>query len=137
MQAIELRAGLTIQRGGVAVNINFTDSEQVFVSRHGFNVTLPHNCLSLERYPQAQFQQMMQSAIENGATLFHAVGSEDLPLPLELISEEVLIIHCPKCHAVQEDHDGLGVLYCEACGYCTHASASGEPMTCDFCGANT
>ena len=41
---------------------------------------------------------------------------------------------CPKCEAQQEDHDGLGVLHCAACGYCDHPSASGSPLRCDLCG---
>lgn len=136
---IELRAGLTIQRDSIAVNINFLDGTDVFVSRHGYGADLPHNCLDLKRYPQDQFKKMLMEAIQKGAAVFHAVGSEDLPLPQELIAEEVLINHCPQCKAPQEDHDGLGVLYCEACDYCTHASCSYpsdlyDLPACDFCG---
>jgi hypothetical protein len=39
---------------------------------------------------------------------------------------------CPKCHAQQEDHDGLGVLHCVKCGYCTHAAVTGN--VCCLCG---
>ncbi len=39
---------------------------------------------------------------------------------------------CPKCGAEQEDHDGFGVLRCEKCGYCTHASIDGGK--CGLCG---
>ena len=40
---------------------------------------------------------------------------------------------CPKCDAEQIDEDGFGVLYCGACGYCTHASVDGG--VCSLCGA--
>lgn len=39
---------------------------------------------------------------------------------------------CPECGELQEDFDGFGVLYCEACGYCTHASTIDD--VCGFCG---
>lgn len=42
------------------------------------------------------------------------------------------MIECPKCGIKQEDFDGFGVLYCEACGYCTHASVNGT--VCTLCG---
>lgn len=139
---IQLQAGLTIQRDGVAVNVNFLDDQQVFVSRHGYGAKLPHNCLSLDRYPREHFQNLIQTAIQQGATVFHAVGSEDLPLPQELIAdadEQVLINYCPQCKAPQEDHDGVGILYCETCGYCTHVSVSypDNVPVCDFCGQTT
>lgn len=38
---------------------------------------------------------------------------------------------CPKCGAEEEDFDGFGFLYCEACGYCTHASIDGD--VCGLC----
>ncbi len=38
---------------------------------------------------------------------------------------------CPKCGAVEPDYDGLGVLYCEKCGHCEHASLT--ERRCDFC----
>ena len=43
---------------------------------------------------------------------------------------------CPGCGAEITDYDGFGVLYHEACGYCTHASISGVDgrMVCDLCG---
>jgi len=41
------------------------------------------------------------------------------------------IKECPKCHVESEDYDGFGVLYCPKCGYCQHASATGD--YCDFC----
>lgn len=40
---------------------------------------------------------------------------------------------CPKCAHEQIDLDGFGFITCEACGYCTHPSFSGEQ--CEFCGA--
>jgi hypothetical protein len=39
---------------------------------------------------------------------------------------------CPKCHAEQEDRDGFGVLHCQACGFCSHASVDGG--ICGLCG---
>jgi hypothetical protein len=39
---------------------------------------------------------------------------------------------CPKCGAEQEDHDGLGVLCCFKCGFCTHAAVNGK--LCMLCG---
>ena len=42
-------------------------------------------------------------------------------------------INCPKCGIGQDDHDGFGFVFCEACRYCTHASVTGS--TCDFCGS--
>jgi hypothetical protein len=39
---------------------------------------------------------------------------------------------CPRCEAPQPDYDGLGVLFCEACGFCEHASWS--EGKCDYCG---
>lgn len=44
------------------------------------------------------------------------------------------LMWCPRCHAEYEDHDGLGVLHCVACGYCTHPAATGD--ICDLCGAD-
>jgi hypothetical protein len=44
---------------------------------------------------------------------------------------------CPKCGDITEDFDGFGCLYCEKCGYCTHASQTGVnkwTMKCNFCG---
>lgn len=41
---------------------------------------------------------------------------------------------CPKCGQEQPDHDGFGVVHCEACGYCQHPYATGEPLTCGICG---
>lgn len=47
-------------------------------------------------------------------------------------TDPVVIIRCPRCEARHEDYDGLGVLFCEKCGYCTHSSITSN--TCDFCG---
>lgn len=44
------------------------------------------------------------------------------------------IAECPSCGAMHEDHDGLGVLYCDKCWYCEHPSASDSPLRCDICG---
>ena len=46
------------------------------------------------------------------------------------MSDPVIVL-CPSCKHEHEDHDGFGVLYCERCGYCAHASISNEQ--CDFC----
>lgn len=40
-------------------------------------------------------------------------------------------MYCPKCGEEYDDFDGFGVLYCEECGYCTHASITDR--ICDFC----
>ena len=55
---------------------------------------------------------------------------------IEILNTPVMA-ECPKCHAEQEDLDGIGVVYCQACGYCAHVSASGNldgEMRCDTCG---
>lgn len=43
------------------------------------------------------------------------------------------LMQCPQCNKVYDDFDGLGVLYCEQCGYCKHASYS--EGVCDYCNA--
>lgn len=43
-----------------------------------------------------------------------------------------ITIECPQCGQEQEDFDGFGVLYCPECGFCTHASITGD--RCDLCG---
>lgn len=48
-------------------------------------------------------------------------------------NDEVLYVRCPKCGRSHEDHDGFGVLFCEHCGFCQHASIT--EGTCDLCGA--
>ena len=46
---------------------------------------------------------------------------------------------CPSCGEVQEDLDGFGVLKCEHCDYCSHASINGnvcglcEQVVCPMC----
>ena len=39
---------------------------------------------------------------------------------------------CPQCGAEYDDFDGVGVLHCEHCGYCKHASITDGK--CDYCG---
>ena len=39
---------------------------------------------------------------------------------------------CPQCHVEQVDYDGFGILFCDECGYCTHAAQTGGK--CDLCG---
>lgn len=40
-------------------------------------------------------------------------------------------MECPKCLADYIDYDGFGVLYCERCGYCKHASIiDGKCLCC-------
>ena len=55
---------------------------------------------------------------------------------LEAEEEEELLrgvtVACPECGAEQEDLDGFGVLFCPACGFCTHVSVSG--FICGLCG---
>lgn len=80
MNNIELKAGLTIQCDSIAVNINFLNDTEVFVSQRGYGTDLPHNCLGLKRYPQDQFKKMLLEAIQKGATVFHAIGPDDLPV---------------------------------------------------------
>lgn len=50
--------------------------------------------------------------------------------------EKQPIKECPKCGQEFLDFDGLGVLYCEECGFCKHASQSEKDgkWTCDYCG---
>lgn len=47
-------------------------------------------------------------------------------------------MECPKCGAEQEDLDGFGLVFCPACGYCTHPSrATAETRAengSDICG---
>jgi hypothetical protein len=49
------------------------------------------------------------------------------------VADERVLVACPKCGDQQEDFDGVGVVYCEKCGFCTHAAITGD--TCNFCGA--
>lgn len=39
---------------------------------------------------------------------------------------------CPRCGQQYDDLDGFGVLHCEHCGFCTHASMTDG--RCDLCG---
>lgn len=48
------------------------------------------------------------------------------------MSDDAVIVACPQCGAEQEDCDGFGVLSCEACGWCSHASIDGD--VCGLCG---
>lgn len=47
---------------------------------------------------------------------------------------------CPRCGKVEDDFDGVGVVYCappDGCGFCRHMARSGCPTNgwrCDFCG---
>jgi ribosomal protein L37AE/L43A len=43
-------------------------------------------------------------------------------------------MYCPECNAEYDDFDGFGILYCEKCGYCSHASVTGD--ICQFCKKN-
>lgn len=52
----------------------------------------------------------------------------------ECIGDDRILVNCPRCGAEQEDYDGLGVIHCEACGYCVHPAATGD--ICDICGAD-
>ena len=50
--------------------------------------------------------------------------------------DELTQSRCPKCKRWQPDLDGFGVLKCEACDYCSHASAfldDANRLTCDLC----
>lgn len=49
-----------------------------------------------------------------------------------VVEDEPVIIECPKCGAEQEDHDGFGVIHCDACDYCAHPSSTDG--VCDICG---
>lgn len=48
------------------------------------------------------------------------------------MSADLPTITCPICKCEEYDLDGFGVLRCEACGYCTHASVTDG--VCDLCG---
>lgn len=46
-------------------------------------------------------------------------------------------MECPRCKRVYDDFDGVGVVYCEPCGFCRHVARSGDGKgnwKCDFCG---
>jgi len=42
------------------------------------------------------------------------------------------LVACPHCGRSHMDKDGFGVLICEACGWCSHVSISGD--VCGLCG---
>ena len=47
------------------------------------------------------------------------------------------VMTCPQCGVEYKDFDGLGVLYCEKCGFCKHASLTmheNKRWRCDYCG---
>lgn len=55
----------------------------------------------------------------------------------EIESDGMPRMRCPRCRRVYVDYDGLGVLHCEACGYCQHPSAQANDegrYICDLCG---
>jgi hypothetical protein len=51
-------------------------------------------------------------------------------------TDVIIMVSCPQCGEGQQDLDGFGVLHCERCGYCTHASQHGDGtgFICDICG---
>ena len=49
------------------------------------------------------------------------------------MSERLPVTVCPRCGHSEPDHDGFGMLYCDKCGYCEHASVNFG--ICGFCGA--
>ncbi len=48
------------------------------------------------------------------------------------------IMICPICKTEYQDFDGLGIIYCNNCGYCIHASSTFDEALnvyiCDYCG---
>lgn len=48
----------------------------------------------------------------------------------------IVMVACPCCGEGQEDLDGFGVVHCQRCGYCTHASQHADHggFICDICG---
>mgnify|MGYP003493837745 FL=1 len=83
---MNIEKALTLQKEGVAVNVNFIIDATVYVSRHKSGATrLPHNCVGLEAYDYADFEVMMDKAISDGATVFTCVGDQDLPIPEEFL----------------------------------------------------
>lgn len=55
-----------------------------------------------------------------------------LILPNEAQDDAIPLTACPRCGVWVPDLDGFGVLYHEACGYCQHASVTGD--RCGLCG---
>lgn len=93
------------------------------------------NC-QIEKTPNGRYVAYYTDPVTGGQRRQRTVTLEDafywlrglLQLP-----DGINIIACPQCGAEQEDHDGFGVVYCEACGYCTHPSLTGN--ICDLCQA--
>lgn len=85
-----IKPAVTFQKDGIAVNINFITDDSVYVSKHSADCThILHNLQSLNIYHYADFEQLAQKAIANGATVFTSVSfhnHHDLPLPEELIA---------------------------------------------------
>ena len=48
------------------------------------------------------------------------------------MTDELPSAQCPKCKEWLADYDGMGVLYHDECGYCSHASITDD--VCQFCG---
>ncbi len=49
------------------------------------------------------------------------------------MTEDMPESQCPKCRLWQTDWDGFGVLKCQHCDYCKHASITDG--VCAFCGS--
>jgi hypothetical protein len=49
-----------------------------------------------------------------------------------MTDDDLPIVRCPCCPATQTDYDGFGVLKCDECGWCSHASA--QNGVCGLCG---
>jgi hypothetical protein len=84
---IQIISGLTFQQAGVAINVNFVLDDSVYVSRHE-KITdnpLPHNCTGLTVYDFSNFERLAEIAIADGASVFSAIGDQDLPLPTDFI----------------------------------------------------
>jgi hypothetical protein len=81
-----IKPALTLQKDGLAINVNFLTDDSVYVSYHRDGaVDLPHNCTGLSVYDYADFERMADDAFDDGATVFYSVGDQDLPLPDSLI----------------------------------------------------
>lgn len=55
------------------------------------------------------------------------------------MSDEIDMMTCPGCGAIEPDHDGMGMIahtrpaYANGCGYCTHPALRGDE--CEICHA--